>query len=254
MHRFFLLSFFLLFLTHYGVSQESVLDQVGKSTPLRVGTTADYRPFTYFEKDRYQGYDIDLARLIAQELGCEIEFVPTTWAKLTDELTDGKYVLAVGGITRTLKRQRYVGFTKPVFHIGKCPLVRVDDSNRYTSIQAINRQDVRIGVNPGGTNEAYVRKHFPRAKIKVIEDNLAIPEHVALGVVDVMMTDNLEALKAAQRDPRLVAVSSDKPWTKETLAFMTLRDDQAFINWLNLFLYQAEADGRLLKLRQKYGL
>jgi len=51
-----------------------------------------------------------------------------------------------------------------------------------------------------------------------------------------------------------VAVSADQPWTSESLGLMTNRDDQAFLNWLNLFLNQAEADGRLSALRQKYGL
>jgi ABC-type amino acid transport substrate-binding protein len=59
---------------------------------------------------------------------------------------------------------------------------------------------------------------------------------------------------AAKKDPRLAAVSADKPWTVESLALMTDRDDQAFLNWLNLFLSQAEADGRLGELRKKHGL
>lgn len=244
----------LLLLCSFGSAEEGTLDRILKSGILRVGTTTDYRPFTFLESKRHEGYDIDVTRLIAKEFEVRIEFVPTTWANITSDLRAGKFDLAVGGITRTLKRQQSVGFTDPIYHIGKCPLVRRADRDRFTSLETIDQPQVRIGVNPGGTNERYVRGRFQKAKIIVVNDNLAIPEKVALGEVDVMLTDNVEALQAARRDPRLAAVSAEQPWTKETLAFMAPRDDQAFLNWLDLFIYQAEADGRLQVLRTKHGL
>lgn len=221
---------------------------------IRVGTTADYSPFTYRVKGEYLGYDVDLARLIATELGVQVRFVPTTWSEFDRQLRSGEFDLALGGITRTLKRQTRLGFTDPTFVIGKCPLVRKEDAAIFTSLERIDRSDVVVAVNPGGTNEGYVRQHIKRARVILIEDNLAIPGLIAKKRADVMLTDNLEALKAAREDPRLAAVSPNQPWTSESLGLVTQRDDQAFLNWLNLFLYQAEADGRLTKLRQKYGL
>ena len=111
-----------------------------------------------------------------------------------------------------------------------------------------------VACNPGGTNEKYVRAHIKNARILLVDDNLAIPSLIAERRADVMLTDNVEAILAARKDPRLVAVSANEPWTTETLGLMTTRDDQVFLNWLNLFLSQAEADGRLPALRQKYGL
>lgn len=219
-----------------------------------VGTTSDYHPFTYRESDHYRGFDVELARLVAQELGVEVRFTPTTWPSLMDDLRAEKFDLAVGGITRTLKRQQVAAMTDPVHVIGKCPLVRVEDSERFTSLRAIDAEGVTVAVNPGGTNEAYVRANLARARILTVEDNLSIPELVATGSADVMLTDNVEAVNASRRDPRLVAISPSQPWTRETLGLMTYRDDQAFLNWLNLFLYQVEADGRMEALRERFGL
>lgn len=111
-----------------------------------------------------------------------------------------------------------------------------------------------MAVNPGGTNEAYVRTKLKNVTVRVVEDNLSIPSLVADGRADVMITDNVEAMLAASQDSRLAAPGADAPWTMESLGFMTHRDDQAFLNWLNLFLSQAEADGSLKALRAKYGL
>lgn len=236
------------------LAQDSALDRVARTGVLRVGTTADYRPFSSREGSDYVGYDVDIARLAAGELGARVEFVPTTWSKLTADMQAGKFDLAVGGITRTLKRQQVVGFTNPVMTLGKCALVRAADAQKYSSLEAIDRQGVRVAVNPGGTNEAYVRAHLQKADIEVVPDNLKIPGMIARGQADVMVTDSVEALQAARQDSLLAVVDGDHPWTTETLGFMTARQDQPLLNWLNLFLYQATADGRLRALREKYGL
>lgn len=249
-----LLLLLFFFLLDPVFARESVLDKAIARGYIVVGTTADYHPFTYQESDRYGGFDIELARLIAAELGVEVRFVHTTWSDLTGHLKAERFDLAVGGITRTLRRQQVAAFTEPVHVIGKCPLVRAEDANYFTSLESIDKEDVIVAVNPGGTNEAYVRRNLNRAKIMTVEDNLSIPELVATGGADVMITDNVEAVNSSRRDPRLVAVSPFQPWTRETLGLMTHRDDQAFLNWLNLFLYQVEADGRMDELRERFGL
>lgn len=245
---------FLLLLVSSTAAQESALDRVIRTGVLRIGTTADYRPFTYRTDGTYDGFDVRLARLIANELGTRIEFVPTTWKRLVPDLRSGKFDLAVGGVTRTLERAQVVGFTIPTLIIGKCPLVRRTDSQLYGTRIQIDQPEVRIAVNPGGTNERYVRAHFTKARIIVVPDNLAIPDLVADGRADVMITDNVEAILAAHHNPRLAALSADNPWTKESLGLMTAREDQSFLNWLNLFLHQVEIDGRLEQLRKEFHL
>lgn len=247
-----LLLFFLLF--QFALAQQSILDEVRETGILRIGTTGDYKPFTFFKDGEYRGFGPDLARMIAGELGVDVKMVRSDWTGLVGDLEGQRFHLAVGGVTRTLKRQTRAAFTDPVYLIGKCPLVRSGEAGKYDSLTKIDRPDVTVAVNPGGTNEAYVRKHLKRARILVETDNLKIPELVAGGKADVMLTDNVEARLAGRRDPRLEAVSPDHPWTSESLGLMTRRDDQAFVNWLNLFLYQAEADGRLQRLREKWGI
>ena len=81
------------------------VEKILKRGVLYVGTTSDYKPFTYIENGEHKGYDIEVAKLIAKELGVKVEFVPTTWKTLLDDLQAGKFDVAMGGITRTTKRQ-----------------------------------------------------------------------------------------------------------------------------------------------------
>lgn len=241
-----------LLLVAPALAHPSTLDLILSRGEIRVGATGDYPPFTHQQSDRHTGFDLDLIRLAAMELGVEVKIVPTTWPTLMDDLKSGRFDVAVGGVTRTLKRQTQAGFTRATVSIGKCPLVRRGEEQLFASLALVDQDGVRVAVNPGGTNEKYARDKLKRATIVTVADNLAIPDLIASGKVDLLITDNVEAARAANRDTRLAAVSADRPWTSESLGFLTQRDDQALLNWLNLFLEQAQADGTLDELRRQY--
>lgn len=249
----------LLFLSVHMVSasvyaQTSLLDRILEQGEIRIGTTGDYKPFTYLnpETGGYEGLDIDAARLLGEALGVRVRFVATTWSNLSDDTRNGRFDLAMGGITRTLERQKTLALTGPYVTIGKSPLIRKADRDRFTGMEAIDRPGVRIGANYGGTNEAFVRANIKRAEIVMFENNLDVQPAVAAGEVDVMFTDNVEAVIYARQNPLLYAVNPDEPLTREDIGYMTVRDDQPFVNWLNLWLYQMEQKGTLDELRGRW--
>jgi len=249
-----LILFSLCFLCDEALAQTSRLDRILEKGVIRIGTTGDFKPFTYLnpDSDAYEGMDIDAAQMLGAALGVSIRFVPATWSTLSDGILDDRYDIAMGGITRTLDRQMSVGLTLPYITVGKAPLVRKTDQDRFLSLESIDDPSVRIGVNPGGTNESFVRAHFSRAQIQVIEQNLDIPMAVAEGKVDVMITDNVEAVLYANADPRLHAMHPDQPYTRDDFGYMLERDDQAFANWLNLWIHRMHMDGSFDKLRSKW--
>lgn len=235
-------------------AQDSLLDRIPERGEIRIGTTGDYKPFTYLnpETGTYEGMDIDAAHLLGEALGVGVRFVPTTWSNLSEDTLNDRFDLAMGGITRTLKRQKDLALTDPYVTIGKSPLIRKADRGRFKSLQDIDRPGVRIGANFGGTNEAYVRANIRQATIVMFENNLDVQPAVASGDVDVMFTDNVEAVIYARQNPLLYALAPDKPLTREDLGYMTVRDDQPFINYLNLWLYQMRQKGTLDELRSKW--
>ena len=241
-------------LTAHVHAQSSLLDRIQERGEIRVGTTGDYKPFTYLnpETGTYEGMDIDAAHLLGEALGVSVRFVPTTWSNLSEDTLNDRFDLAMGGITRTLTRQKVLALTDPYVTIGKSPLIRKADRERFKSLQDIDRPGVRIGANYGGTNEAYVRANIVQATIVMFENNLDVQPAVAAGEVDVMFTDNVEAVIYARQNPLLYALDPDKPLTREDLGYMTVRDDQPYVNFLNLWLYQMQQKGTLDGLRSKW--
>lgn len=232
----------------------SRLDQIVSRGYLRVGTTGDYKPFSFLNPatNEYEGYDIDAAKLLAESLGVQVRFVKTTWPTLLKGLQEDQYDIAMTGITRTLARQRAAALTHPYINVGKSPLIRVADRQRFKTLADIDQAGVKIGVNPGGTNQRFVEANIKKATVVVIEKNLSIPEKIVAGDVDVMITDNVEAMLVAKQDPRLFAVDPENTYTKDDFGYLLPRDDQAWINYADLWVDLMRLKGDFTRLQQKW--
>lgn len=204
----------------------SILDHILASHVLRVGTTGDYKPFTYRDpkSGTYQGIDIDMAAALGKSLGAKVEFVPTTWKTMMGDLLAGKFDIAMGGVTITLPRERTAFFSSPYFRDGKTPIARCADKTRYETLAEIDRPDVRVIVNPGGTNESFVRAHIHHAKIIVYKDNVTIFNQILANKADVMITDGVETLLQQKLHPGLCAIHPDKPFNVAEKGYLLPRD------------------------------
>ncbi|MBM3842470.1 MAG: transporter substrate-binding domain-containing protein [Verrucomicrobia bacterium] len=190
---------------------------------LRVGTTGDYAPFSSDAGGVLRGLDIELARDLSGALGLQPVFVPTSWPGLMADLRAHRFDLAVSGITVTAERAREAAFSVAYLEDGKTAIARQVDAPRFGSLAAIDRPGVRVIVNPGGTNERFVREHLRRAEIVLHPDNRTIFAALAEGAADVMFTDGIEVRLQSRRDPRLGG-SLAEPLTRAGKAMLLPRD------------------------------
>jgi cyclohexadienyl dehydratase len=221
-----------------------VLDHIRASGALRVGTTGDYKPFSFRDADgSFSGADIDMARRLAAKLGVEVVFVPTFWSELSRDYTAGRFDIAVGGITKLPARAALGPFAHTLIVDGKRPIVRCADRDRFTSLDALNRPDVHIVVNPGASNEAFARTKLPAAQLTVHGDNVTIFDEIAAGRADAMVTDGVEvdhqsAVHAGVLCPAKVA----EPFTHDEKAYW-LEPDPEFLARVNAWLDDEIASG-----------
>jgi cyclohexadienyl dehydratase len=154
------------------------VEKIIKKGYIRVGTTGDYKPFTYYNGDKYEGYDIEMAKLIGDELGVEVRFVPTTWKTLVTDLKKDKFDIAMGGISRNLSRKLEAELTEPYLTYGKTPIVRIENKDKYKSLKDIDKKGIKVGVNIGGTNEKFADANIKNAEIIKFKGNLEVVEAV----------------------------------------------------------------------------
>ena len=221
---------------------------------LRVGTAGDYKPMSFLDPETgmYWGFDTELAEDLAASLGVEIEYVPTSWPSLMEDTLAGKFDLAICGITVTDARKEQALMSEGYLGNGKTVLCRTEDAGKYTSLEAINRPEVRVMENPGGLNEKFARANLPEAELIIHEVNQEIPGLVASGEADVMITEIMEAGYYVGQDPRLAAPLIYEPFTRGELGVLMPKDSGDLLDYVNTFLREEKESGRIDELAEKY--
>lgn len=221
---------------------------------LRVGTAGDYQPMSYLdpETDTYVGFDAELTQDLAEALGVEIEYVVTSWPTLMEDTLAGKFDLAICGITVTDARKEQALMSDGYLSNGKTVLCRAEDAEKYTSLEAINRPEVRVMENPGGLNEKFARENLPEATLIIHDVNQEIPGLVAAGEADVMITETMEAGYYVGQDPRLAAPLIFEPFTNGQLGVLMPKGSEDLLAFVNDFLAQEKESGRIDELAEEY--
>lgn len=196
--------------------------------------------------------EIIAAKELGKDLGVEVQFVSTTWPDMLKDLQADKFDIAVGGVTRNTARQKNAYVSQGYISFGKVPLIRAEDKDKYLTIEDINKPSVRIGVNPGGTNESFVRQYLSNANVTVVQNNLDIPGLVADGTYDVMITDTVEAMLYARKDERLYAALTDKPFTNSEKGYMIPRGDFIYASYLEMWMDEMKLQGKFDALYKKW--
>ncbi len=220
-------------------SAETKLDQIIARGTLRVGTTGDYKPFTYLDKanGQFSGMDIDLAESLGKALGVKVEFVQTSWPNLMKDFEADKFDIGMGGISVTLERQKKAYFSNAIMREGKTPIARCENKDKFQTIEQIDKPETKAIVNPGGTNERFARGHLKSAQINVYPDNTTIFDEIVKGKADLMITDSSETLYQQKLHPELCSIHPDKPFDFAEKAYLLPRDmalKQFVDSWLHI--------------------
>ena len=88
---------------------------------------------------------------------------------------------------------------------GKTILCRKEDANKYKNLYDLNKPSIHIMENPGGENEKFVRKNLPNATLTIHSRNEEIPDLIAAGKADVMITEIVEAKFYSSKNNKLAA-------------------------------------------------
>ena len=222
-----------ILLTHKPSPDDSTLKAIAHSGTLKIGTTGDYAPFSFSKLDgdacknqplssterdedtsesqkacaawsnSLQGIDIALGESLANYLGFRLAWVPTSWPTLMQDLREHKFDIALSGISITPQRLAQAAFSAPYHEGGKTPLGHCSLKSRFESLADIDQKDTRVIVNPGGTNEQFIRRVLKRASITLHQDNRSIFDELAAQRADVMFTDQIEALLKIRQYPDL---------------------------------------------------
>ena len=246
----------MLMLSTVGTVFAGHLEDIAARGTIRIGTTGDYIPMSYLnpQTGAYEGIDAELSQLIADSLGVKIEYVPTSWPTLTADTLAGKFDIALCGISRNYARAKTMAMSDAYGEgaFGKTILCRKSDAKKYQSLADIDKPEVRVMINPGGTNEKFAHANLKKAKLIVHQENADIPRQVAEGNADIMITETVEAARYIELNDKLAAPLMKAPFTRHSCGILMQKGDQEFLNYINFVLAELKMDGTLAKLEKKY--
>jgi cyclohexadienyl dehydratase len=231
---------------------QSALDSILASGKLRFGTTSDWNPMTMRDPANNEriGFDIDVAKALAADLGVEVEFVPTTWKTIVAGVASGAYDMT-GSASVTVGRAKTAGYTQPYLALATVPVTLAANADKFQSIDDINQEGVRVAVTAGTSQQFQAPNLFPKATIIKVEAPARDFGEVLAGRADVSITSNVEANTLVKRFDQLAIVPA-KPAFPTLIAMLTPRDDQAWINYLNHWIAIKKELGFFDELQAKW--
>ncbi|MHC4469462.1 MAG: transporter substrate-binding domain-containing protein [Planctomycetota bacterium] len=236
----------------FGGGKASTLKRILDRGELIVGLEAEFRPFEYVdESGEIVGFDVDLVKLMAEELGVKLRIVNLTWTALPTELRTGKIDLIASGMTATLERAKKISFTDPYYETGLCLLLHKGTADDVKSVHDLNDPRYRVVVKTGTTGDKAAEKFLKKAKIlKLSKEGLCALE-VAQGKVDAFVYDRHSVIKNQRRHSKTTRAITE-PFTYEPYAMGIRKGDLDWWMWINQFLRQIKEDGRFDEIRRKY--
>ena len=231
-----------------GAAPQSTLQTVLQRGTLRVGDCLSFAPFGFYDKDgKPDGYDVDLAKALAKEMGVKLEMVNTTSANRIPNLQTNKVDVVFCNFTRNLERAKEIGFTNPYVVASEAMLVRKESGIK----SAHDMAGKTIATVKGSTNGDEVRSMGIEVKIQEYDSSQAAILAVKQGQADAMIEDNNFLAYQAKLDPTLT-VTNEALVPLEYNAFGVKQGDQVWLNNLNEFLFEINASGENATLYQKW--
>ncbi|TIL55440.1 MAG: transporter substrate-binding domain-containing protein [Mesorhizobium sp.] len=240
----------------------AVLDRVLATKTLTVATSIGWPPSSFMnDKGELDGFDVEVAKGIAKQLGVDVKFVTPEWNLVTSGKWAGRWDLTMGQMVPTEERAKKFGFPGMYIYTGTVALVHKD--SKATKLSDLDGK--RIGVVAGTTNESYanhtlevfgqppIQYHFTPGEVKSYEgtpspyDDLRLGDGVRL---DGAITDETQARDIIKAGFPLKIVG--EPFAYSPGGIAILHGDKEFSDKLGAAIKSLKDDGALAKLSIKW--
>jgi polar amino acid transport system substrate-binding protein len=225
------------------------LNDVLKAGSIKIGVPENFPPFGSVGKDfKHEGYDVDVANLIAKDLGVEIEIVPITSKQRIPFLTSGKVDLVISSMGANPSRAKSIWFSSAY-----APFFSGAFASKSIAIASpADLAGMKIGVTGGTIEDLELSKSLPKsADLKRFGDNAATISAYVSKQVDVIVTGNTVAAKISKSNPEMEMET--KFIVRQSPAFIGIKaGEMNMLQWVNVFVLHKKLGGDLDGLSQKW--
>lgn len=225
------------------------LAEIQKTGKFIVGIEGTYPPYTYHDDNgELVGYDIELAKAIAEKLGAEAEFVEASWDSLLAGVDSGRFDTVINNVSVTEERAEKYDFSDPYLYMGLLVVVKDDND----SIHSIEDFDGKIVAN-NATNAYATQLNEQGATILPIDTADDAASMVLTGRADfttfgpAVYNDYL-----TQHPDAALKVAFEMTDPLDKAAVPVRKGEQRLLDAINEALTELRDDGTLAELSERY--
>ena len=231
------------------------LEMIKKRGVLKVGFNKYGRPFTYFNAEgKLVGFDVAMANKLAQDLGCELHFIPIKINDLQKYLDSGTIDIVMSGISKTVKRITSLDFSDSYMLLTLALVVKDYRAKDFVTTEEIRKMSyLKLAVVKGASYKDTLLNalKFTGRDKKVEFIELENVEDFYSGKVkaDALLTSAEQGAAYCMLYTDYQAVVPKPVMYRESIAYVIAKNDLAFSKYLNEWLAIKKAQGDVTKLR-----
>ncbi len=218
--------------TTQDLSSESVIETIKQRGVIKIGLSL-FTPWSMRDKDgELIGFELDVGRKLAEDMGVEVEFVPTAWDGIIPALVAGKFDAIISGMSVTAQRNLTVNFTDPYAYSG-LKIVANREMTEGFSEEDFNSPDVTFAARRGATPAIAIRKMFPDAELLLFDEEGAATQEVLNGNAHATMSSEPAPSTEARTYPDILHVPFDTIFDPRGEGFAVRKGDPDALNYFN---------------------
>ena len=212
------------------------LQEIRRRGEIRIALPSSIGGTMRNKEGRLIGFEVDVVRKLADDIGVRVRFYPVPWPDLLEPLLDGRVDLAAGGIWVTPEKALVVNFSQPYRSGGLSLLARrTKTSLKRAKIEDFNRKELRIGFVPRADTENILSKRLPDTSRQSFQNDAEMFTALRAGAIDAAAVFSSRAALEALQYPNDF-VPPVEPLSSWPQAFALRKNDFNFINFLNSWI------------------
>ena len=217
---------------------QSVIETIQRRGALKVGVST-FEPWAMRNRSgELVGFEVDVAKKVAADMGVSVEFVPTSWDGIIPALLAGKFDVIIGGLSIRPARNLTINFTIPYAHSAMGIAANRALTGNLQWPADYDSEEVTLTCRRGATACNDVRRLFPQATVRRFDDDIQALQEVLNGNAHAVMSSYPKPVEWADRNPELLFLPTTENLSQGDEAFGLRKGDpdalNFFSNWIRV--------------------
>ncbi len=233
------------------LSATSAIEEIKKRGTLKIGLST-FVPWAFRSKSGdLIGYEVDVAKKLAEDMGVKPEFVPTAWDGIIPALLAGQFDFIIGGMTITPARNLTVNFTSPYSATGVDVVASKKLAGAFKTVADFDKPTVTLSARRGTSAATTAQRLFPKATLRLFDDDAPALLEVTNDRAHAWVSTVPKPAFAVLDNPNALFRPFAEPLVGQADAMAVRKGDPDSLNFLNNWIQSRTIDGWLAE-RQAY--